>query len=82
MMHVNALRTYDHTHAVMPYQCLLYLFALSFHLSFVLTDQDTPEKFTINLHYCWKRKKHEEKLGSDLHNINFVLQRLTVNSGF
>jgi len=51
-MHIHALRTYDHSRAVMSYQCLLYLFALSFHLSFVLTDQDTPEKFTINLHHC------------------------------
>lgn len=44
---MHSLRTYDNMHfRVAPYQCLLYLFTLSFHLSFVLTDQDTPEMFT------------------------------------
>ena len=44
---MHPLLTYDNMHyTVIPYQCLLYLFTLSFHLSFVLTDQDTPEMFT------------------------------------
>ena len=44
---MHALRTYDNMpYTVTPYQCLLYLFTLSFHLSFVLTDQDTPAMFT------------------------------------